>query len=513
MELKTTFQELNEEIKTKISEQFGTKEMKKMVEKITKAEDSGKFEVVITTEDVDRAGEIIDVNGWDLEFYKENPVVLWAHNYIQPQIGLTENIRIENGKLIASGRFAPEEANPFAQQVRKLYEGGFVRSASVGFLEKEREGNKITKAELLEWSFVPVPANPFALSTLRQSGIDTEVLITKGIIVPTKAKGAVASHETSKADEDKEWDGDGAVQRILKWAGGPDKENVDWEKFRQGFGWYDEEASDNITSYKLPHHDILDGELKVVWNGVRAAMAALMGARGGVDIPDEDWDGVYNHLARHYEQFEKEPPEKAIRGIWRQKPEPEVTEQYIRIRVKDPDYFDPDSFRTITISEDEGIKAIIGCKKGEYEGGKCRIGTEVQSYLFDKEKWTLSEAEAWVEEHKKSEKEKQEEEKPEEGSLTEKIGAELTQMQTKIDSAIVEHSRKIMDLLKNKNLSAALGEKSQGDTPGGEANLGREPAGLKDLEEYLFFRQILQKVDKVIEDGLRKTREKIRSSK
>jgi hypothetical protein len=37
-------------------------------------------------------------------------------------------------------------------------------------------------------------------------------------------------------------------------------------------------------------------------------MAALMGARGGVHIPDEDRKPVYNHLAKHYEQFDREPP-------------------------------------------------------------------------------------------------------------------------------------------------------------------------------------------------------------
>jgi hypothetical protein len=33
-----------------------------------------------------------------------------------------------------------------------------------------------------------------------------------------------------------------------------------------------------------------------------------MGGRGGVDVPDGDRRGIYNHLAAHYGQFEKEPP-------------------------------------------------------------------------------------------------------------------------------------------------------------------------------------------------------------
>lgn len=71
----------------------------------------------------------------------------------------------------------------------------------------------------------------------------------------------------------------------------------------------------------------------------------------------------------------------------------DVTENYIRVRVKDPDLFQEDSFRTIDISEDEGIKAVIGKLEGETK-------TTVQAYLFDKEKWDKERAVAWVEEHK-----------------------------------------------------------------------------------------------------------------
>ena len=38
-------------------------------------------------------------------------------------------------------------------------------------------------------------------------------------------------------------------------------------------------------------------------------MAALAGARGGVDIPNADIPDVYRHLAAHYKEFDKEPPE------------------------------------------------------------------------------------------------------------------------------------------------------------------------------------------------------------
>jgi len=75
------------------------------------------------------------------------------------------------------------------------------------------------------------------------------------------------------------------------------------------------------------------------------------------------------------------------------KPEPEVTEDYIRIRVRNPDDFQKESFRTIDIDKGKGIKAVIGRLKGE-------TTTTTQSFLFDKDKWTVAEAQAWVNEHK-----------------------------------------------------------------------------------------------------------------
>jgi hypothetical protein len=38
-------------------------------------------------------------------------------------------------------------------------------------------------------------------------------------------------------------------------------------------------------------------------------MGALLGARGGVQIPEGDRRGVYNHLSKHYADFDKEAPD------------------------------------------------------------------------------------------------------------------------------------------------------------------------------------------------------------
>ena len=77
------------------------------------------------------------------------------------------------------------------------------------------------------------------------------------------------------------------------------------------------------------------------------------------------------------------------------------TENSFRIRQVDPGRFDPKSFRTITLSEKEGISAVIACPRGKYQSGRCTVGTRTQSYIFSKAKgWTKEKAKAWFSRHK-----------------------------------------------------------------------------------------------------------------
>jgi len=77
----------------------------------------------------------------------------------------------------------------------------------------------------------------------------------------------------------------------------------------------------------------------------------------------------------------------------------EEDDDFVRSGHRRPDEFQPNTFRTITLSEEEGIRAVIGKPKGKHT-------TEVASYLFDKKKgWTLKKAKAWFEEHQAKTKE------------------------------------------------------------------------------------------------------------
>ena len=118
----------------------------------------------------DRKGDVIDASGWELDGYRRNPVFLWAHDRSRPPIGKSQRIWVEESALYAVVEFAPTD---FACEIAGLYERGFMRGVSVGFLPLEtelrqasngRRGYLYRRQELLEISAVPVPMHDDALS-------------------------------------------------------------------------------------------------------------------------------------------------------------------------------------------------------------------------------------------------------------------------------------------------------------------------------------------------------------
>lgn len=218
---------LTEEIKNKFLQAIEEKGFKELIEKtkMTSDEDTGTFEVIITTEDVDRYGEVINLGGWDLTNYMKNPVVLWGHDHYKMPVGICTSIERTEKGLLAKGKFAPSEDG---QEIRSLYDMGIIRATSVGFIEIERMGNIITKAELLEFSFVSVPANPMCLSTIVKSSLSINSLITKGFL----------NVEVKEAEEEKkkeEIEGEKEEEKVEENEGEEKKEEEKIEEDEKGF--------------------------------------------------------------------------------------------------------------------------------------------------------------------------------------------------------------------------------------------------------------------------------------
>ena len=181
---------ISEQLAKEISEKLNVFELKEIGE-------DWWFKVVASDETVDRSGEVIKISGWELANFMKNPVIIANHIYkVENIIGKATSIYVEDEKLVVEWIFATTD---LAQDVRKLYDGGFIKTVSVGFIPKERDPNDrniITRAELLEVSFVPVPCNPNALSLWKEI---LDEMIEKGLII--KEENEQESEEIAQSEE------------------------------------------------------------------------------------------------------------------------------------------------------------------------------------------------------------------------------------------------------------------------------------------------------------------------
>lgn len=140
------------------------------------------LEFVISTPAIDREHDVIKVDGWHLENFEKNPVVLWAHQYSTPPVARAPSVYQEGDQLRGVARFTPADVNPFGHMVYQMTRGGFLNATSVGFQpmkyvwNDEHGGYDFEEQDLLEFSIVPVPANPEALLAASAEGIDTSPL-------------------------------------------------------------------------------------------------------------------------------------------------------------------------------------------------------------------------------------------------------------------------------------------------------------------------------------------------
>lgn len=139
---------------------------------VTKIADN-RYRAIASTDAVDRYGDVIDQASWQTVNYMKNPVMLWAHDSSQLPVARTLSLDTsQQGKLITEFEFADATMSPIAPYVKNSYDGGFLNALSVGFMTGQSEGNILSNCELLEISFVPVPANQEALRLAITKGFD-----------------------------------------------------------------------------------------------------------------------------------------------------------------------------------------------------------------------------------------------------------------------------------------------------------------------------------------------------
>ena len=137
-------------------------------------QDDGSIDIKgsASTNGLDRAGDIIEADAWTkggLENFKNNPIILFNHDYNKP-IGRATGLEVNDKGLDISAKISKA-----AGDVKDLIKDGVLGAFSVGFRVKdadymtETDGYKIKDAELFEVSVVSVPCNQGATFSLAKS--------------------------------------------------------------------------------------------------------------------------------------------------------------------------------------------------------------------------------------------------------------------------------------------------------------------------------------------------------
>lgn len=174
--------------------------MKKYISALLKKQDN-KITFVASDETLDRSGEVIPIESWDLRNFKKNPVLLVNHDYkVENIVGLAKNIRIKDKALLFDPEF--HGITQLSKEVEQMVQEDILNTVSVGFMPHgpKKDGDQPTN-ELFEISFVPVPANPSAArleAVLAKAADDIE---KKDAIADWISKKEIKSKEETEIKE------------------------------------------------------------------------------------------------------------------------------------------------------------------------------------------------------------------------------------------------------------------------------------------------------------------------
>ncbi len=144
---------------------------------------------VASDDTLDRYREVVLASGAVLDNYVANPVIAAFHDYSIFPIGHAVGLGVRDNQLVIDAEFDPPEVDELAEKVLRKIDLRSVNTGSIGFLPLESvspgsvEGKEqaelfvqyagahriYTKWELLEFSIVPIPANPNALAAALQA--------------------------------------------------------------------------------------------------------------------------------------------------------------------------------------------------------------------------------------------------------------------------------------------------------------------------------------------------------
>jgi len=136
------------------------------------------IDAIISTEDIDRDGDVVVQKGINFDKFLKNPIVLLNH-IPSKAIGGVRNIRQSENTTEATIEFATKEESAEGYSVGKLYKSRKMNAFSIAFKNKKdiiKNGVRyLLETELVEVSAVAIGANPYAVQKSFEDGEITEM--------------------------------------------------------------------------------------------------------------------------------------------------------------------------------------------------------------------------------------------------------------------------------------------------------------------------------------------------
>ena len=141
---------------------------------------------VVSDSEVDRDNDRVMAKGLNLEnFLAAKAPVLFAHNQRDLPVARAPDTQRVGNRIKSTAQFPSADLYEFGNTVGRLVLNDFLGAASIGFLPTEwkfidSRGDwavDFLKADLLEYSIVPVPANPRALVGAKSMGIELRSVV------------------------------------------------------------------------------------------------------------------------------------------------------------------------------------------------------------------------------------------------------------------------------------------------------------------------------------------------
>ena len=289
--------------------------------------DSRQIDVIVSADDViEGRGYRVVQEGMDWEFFKKNPVILWAHDDrgftgrhgLPVAKGIPETIKIKTmgGKKITmmTLQFLSKGEDEFVDKVFTMMSQGYLNAVSIGFDIHERIMNddekieELTKTEIFEVSIVSIPADKNALVTRSKE-------LNRDVKEAEEAFEVIKNLETMALDESHSVPGNISTEITEEgttWAKPilSDFTEKTWEdlsfaekrRIAKHYAWSRTMPPEKFSDLKLPHHRANDGKVVFI------ALVNIAARINQTDIPSVDMSRVKAHIRAHYKAFNKDIP-------------------------------------------------------------------------------------------------------------------------------------------------------------------------------------------------------------